>query len=82
MVYGFRDVAIILRQPKSKKSQSTNTLHNERENVFEQIFVLENIGEKQNQIMKIKASGNVHFVYVTSLRFDVIRRLYPKEQEL
>ena len=34
-----------------------------------------------NQIMKFKVSGNVHFVYVISLLFDVIGRLYPKEQE-
>ena len=37
--------------------------------------------ERQNQIMKIYASGNVHFVYRTSLIFDVIGCLYPKDQE-
>ena len=30
--------------------------------------------------MKFKASGNVHFVYTTSLLFDVIGRLYHKDQ--
>ena len=31
--------------------------------------------------MKFTASGNVHNVYMTSLNFDVIYRLYPKDQE-
>ena len=30
--------------------------------------------------MKFYASGNVHYVYMTSLLFDVIGRLYPKDQ--
>ena len=29
--------------------------------------------------MKFKASGNVHYVYMTSLIFDVIGRLHPKD---
>ena len=33
-----RDVAIILRQLKFKKSLSTHTFHNERKKVFEQMF--------------------------------------------
>ena len=37
--------------------------------------------ERQNQIVKLKASGNVQYVYITSLIFDVIGRLYPKNQE-
>ena len=32
--------------------------------------------ERQNQIMKFWAFGNVHYVYMTSLIFDVIGRLY------
>ena len=36
--------------------------------------------ERQNQIMKIKASDNVHYVFMTSLIFDVIDRLYPEDQ--
>ena len=36
-----RDVVIILKQLKFKKSQSTNTFHNERKKVFEPMFVLE-----------------------------------------
>ena len=31
--------------------------------------------------MKFKASSNVHYIYMTSLIFDVIGRLYPKDQE-
>ena len=31
--------------------------------------------------MKFKASGNVHYIYMTSLIFDVIGRLYHKDQE-
>ena len=37
--------------------------------------------ERQNQIMKFKASGNVNYIYMTSLNFDVIGRLYHKDQE-
>ena len=36
MAYGYRDAAIILRHPKFKKSQTTNTFHYERKKVFEQ----------------------------------------------
>ena len=39
--YDCRDVVIILRQLKFKKSQSTHTFHNEQKKVFELIFVLE-----------------------------------------
>ena len=31
--------------------------------------------------MKLYAYGNVHYIYTTSLIFDVIGRLYPKDQE-
>ena len=48
VVYGCRDVAIILRQPYFKKSQCTNTFHNERKKVFEPMFVLE--GKKEEKI--------------------------------
>ena len=41
MAYGCRDVAIILRHPKFKMSQSTNTFHYERKKVFEPMYVLE-----------------------------------------
>ena len=41
MAYDCRDVAIILRQLKFKKTQSTNTFHYERKKVFEPMFVLE-----------------------------------------
>ena len=41
VAYDWRDVAIILRQLKFKKSQSNNTFHYERKKVFEPMFVLE-----------------------------------------
>ena len=41
VAYDCRDVAIILRQLKSKKSQSTNAFHIERKSVFEPMFVPE-----------------------------------------
>ena len=41
VAYDCRDVAIILRQLKLKKSQSTHTFHYERKNVFEPMFVRE-----------------------------------------
>ena len=41
VTYDCRDVAIILRQLKFKKSQSTNTFHNERKKVFKLMFVFE-----------------------------------------
>ena len=40
VVYDCRDVAIILRQLKLKKSQSTHTFYYERKKVFEPIFDL------------------------------------------
>ena len=39
--YDCPDVAIILRQPKFKRSQSTRTFHNERKKVFKPMFVPE-----------------------------------------
>ena len=39
--YHLSDVALILRQLKSKKSQSPHTFHYERKKVFEPMFVLE-----------------------------------------
>ena len=45
VAYDCRDVAIILRQLKFKKSQSTNTFHNERKKVFEPMLVLESKGK-------------------------------------
>ena len=45
MAYVCRDVAIILRQLKFKKSQSPQTFHYERKKVFELMFVLESKGK-------------------------------------
>ena len=41
MAYDCRDVAIILRQLKFKKSQSAHTFHYDRKKVFKPMFVLE-----------------------------------------
>ena len=41
LAYDCRDVAIILRQLKFKKSQSLHTFHYERKKVFEPMFFLE-----------------------------------------
>ena len=48
VAYDCRGVAIILRQLKFKKSQSTNTFHYERKKVFEPMFVLES--KRKNKI--------------------------------
>ena len=48
VAYDYRDIAIILRQLKFKKSQSTNTFHYERKNVFEMMFVLKS--ERKDKI--------------------------------
>ena len=86
MAYGCHDTAIILRQPKFKKSQSINTFHNQCKKVFEPMFVLKRKEKDKvlnvlNHIMKFEAYGKAHFVYVTTLFFGVISHLYPKEQE-
>ena len=52
MAYDCHDVAIILRQLKFKKSQSTHTFHNERKRVFEPMFVLES---KRNDKIKSRS---------------------------
>ena len=81
VAFDCRAVVIILRQLKFKKSKSTHTFHYERNFFFEPMFVLESKWKEKNQIMKVYASGNVHFVNMTSLIFVVINRLYPKDQE-
>ena len=72
MAYGCPDVALILRQPILKSHRVY-----ERKKVFETDVRSQKQNERQHQIMKLLASGKVHFVYVTSLLFDVIGRLYP-----
>ena len=49
VAYDCRDVAIILRQPKFKKSQSTNTFHYEKS--FRTDVCSWKQNERQNQIM-------------------------------
>ena len=74
VVYGCRDVAIILRWPEFKKSQPTNTFHYKPTKSFLTDVCSWKQKERKDQIMKLKASGNVHFVYMTSLIF---RRNWP-----
>ena len=80
MAYDCRDVAIILRQLKFKKSLSTHIFHYERKKVFELMFVLESK-------RKDKSNHEVLGLWQRSLRlfdvidFDVIGRLYHKDQE-
>ena len=67
MAYDCRDVAIILRQLKFKKSQSTNTFHYERKKAFEPMFVLE------SKRKKTKSNHEVLGLLKRSLRLhDVI----------
>ena len=81
VAYDCRDVAIILRLLKFKKSQSTHAFHYERKKSFRTDVCSGKEKERQNQIMKFKASGIVHYVNMTSLIFDVIGLLYPKDKE-
>ena len=80
MAYDCRDVAIILRQPKFKKSQSTNTFHYERKKFSNRCLFWKAKG-------KTKSNHEVLGLWKRSLRlhdvidFDVIGRLYPKDQE-
>ena len=46
-----RDVVIILRQLKFKKSQSTNTFHHEPKKVFEPMFVLESKRKDSHEVL-------------------------------
>ena len=43
--------------------------------------VLESKRKDKLKSWSFTASGSVHYVYMTSLIFDVIGRLYPKDQE-
>ena len=52
VAYDCRDVAIILRQLKFKKSQSTNTFHNERKISYQTDVRSRKQREGQNQIKK------------------------------
>ena len=80
MAYDCRDVAIILRQLKFKKSQSTNTFHYKQKKVFEPMFVLESK-------RKDKSNHDVLGLWQRSIGLhDVIDfrrndRLYPKDLE-
>ena len=66
MAYDCRDVAIILRQLKFKKSQSTNTFHNERNFFLNRCLFLKAKG-------KIKSNYEVLGLWQSSLRLhDVI----------
>ena len=80
MAYDCRDVAIILRLLKLKKSQCTNTFHNERKKFSNRCSFSKANG-------KTKSNHEVLGLWQRSFRqddvitFDVIGRLYPKDQE-
>ena len=75
MAYDCRDVAIILRQLKFKKSQSTHTFHYERKKFSNRCLFLKAKG-------KTKSNHVVLGLWQRSLRlYDVIGRLYNKDQE-
>ena len=80
MAYDCRDVAIILRQLKFKKSQSTHTFHYEQKRFLDRCLFLKAKG-------KTKSNNEVLGLWQRSLRlqdvidFDVIGRLYAKDQE-
>ena len=52
--YDCPDDAIILRQPKFKRSQSTHTFHNERKKVFKPMFVLESKRKDKNKSRRFR----------------------------
>ena len=49
VAYDCRDVAIVLRQLKFKKSQSPHTFHYERKRVFEPMLVVESKRKNKNK---------------------------------
>ena len=80
LAYGCRDIAIILRQLKFEKSQSTNTFHNERKKFSNRCSFSKAKG-------KTNSNHDVLGLWQRLLRLhDVIAfghncRLYPKDQE-
>ena len=76
VAYGSRDVAIILRQLKFKKSQSTHTFHCERKKLSNRCLLLKAKGKTKSNP---EVLGTLHLHDV--IDFDVIGRLYPKDQE-
>ena len=81
MDYGCRDVAINLRQHKFKSHRVLIPYIMSAKSFRTEVRSRKQKERKEKSIMKFKASGKVYFVFVASLLFDVIGRLYPKEQE-
>ena len=81
MADGCRDVAIILRHPKFKKSQSTNTFHYERKKVFEPMFVLESTSNVKIKSWSVRPLVTFIRLGDDIIVLDVIGCLYPKDQE-
>ena len=67
MANGCRDVAIILRHPKFKKSKSTNTFHYERKKILEPMFDLES---RRKELQLNKAKQMVDQIYPTELQLN------------
>ena len=77
VAYGCRAATIILRQPPILKSHGDNTSH-----VMRKIFFFSQyLFSKAEWISLIYACVNVHYVYVTSLIFDVIGFLNTTENQ-
>ena len=81
VAYGCRAATIILRQPPILKSHGYNTSHVMRKNLFLANICFQKQNERQIQIRLIYAFVNVHYVYVTSLIFDVIGCLNTAENQ-
>ena len=80
VAYGCRAATIILRQPPILKSHGYNTLRYAK-NLFLANICFQKQNGRQIQIRLIYAFVNVHYVYVTSLIFDVIGCLNTTEQQ-
>ena len=79
--YDCRDVAIILRQLKFKQSQSTNTFHNERKKFSNQCAFSKSKGQTKSTNHEVLGLWQRSFRLHDVINFDVIGRLYPKDQE-
>ena len=77
--YNCRDVALILRQLKFKKSQSTHSIMNEKKFLNRCLFLKAKGKTKSNhEVLGLwQHSLRLHDV----INFDVIGHLYPKDQE-
>ena len=78
MAYDCRDVAIILRLLKFKRSQSTNTFHNEQKKFSNRCLFSKGKTKSNHEALGLWQRS---FRLDDVIAFDVIGRLYPKDQE-